>query len=120
MMVVSTWTNPRSPYNRIGVVDEGKGMKDIPLSLKLYLTTRYYRKTMQPTKQLHFSSAVEEMVSLQIAIEEYDKANNLPEKVKLENTNFEVEAVIIQRQCHEKMMASFNRLKNAINAVQKP
>lgn len=120
MMVVSTWTNPRSPYNRIGVVDEGKGMKDIPLSLKLYLTTKYYRRTMQTTKHLHLCSISEEMDVLKDVIMEYDRANNLPEKVGVVGSMFQIDSVLIQRECHEKMMASFNRIKNAVNLVKKP
>lgn len=119
-MVTSTWVHPRSPYNRIGTVGEGKSMKDIALASKLYLDTKFYRRKSVNTRQVHFSTAIEEMVTLQVAIEEYDRVNNLPEKVSVVGTTFQIDSVIIQRECHERMMASFNRLSNSIKAVKKP
>lgn len=118
--VTQIWLDPRSPYNKIHTVLETESDKAISLYEKVSLDFIHRRKSVSNTKQVHFSAAIEEMSLLQMAIHDYAESNDLPEKVKLESTNFEIEATVIQRQCHEKMMASFNRLKNAINAVQKP
>lgn len=118
--VIKIWLDARSCYNKIHTVGENEPDNAISLYEKIPLDFVLRRKSVQVTKQLHFSTAVEEMVTLQCAIEEYDKANNLPEKVGVVGAMFQIDSAIIQRECHEKMMASFNRLKNAINAVKKP
>ncbi len=118
--VVKIWLHPRSPYNKIHTVREDEDDRAIALYEKVALDFIFRKKSMQSTKNVHFSTAIEEMVTLQIAIEEYDKSNNLPERVQVVGSSFEVESVLIQRKCHEDMMASFNRLKNAVNAVKKP
>ncbi|WJN63725.1 hypothetical protein Erwinia_phage_Aioli_00077 [Erwinia phage Aioli] len=118
--VTKIWLHPSSPYNKIHTVRENESDKAIALFEKIPLSFVLGRKPVQVTKQVHFCSAIEEMAKLEALIKAYDEANSLPEKVQLTNTNFEIDSVIVQRQCHENMMASFNRLKNAVNAVQKP
>ena len=118
--VTKIWLHHSSPYNKIHTVRENESDKAIPLFEKIPLDFVLGRKPVQVTKQVHFCSAIDEMVVLKQAIEQYDEANALPPKVQLTNTNFEIDSAVVQRECHEKMMASFNRLKNSMNAVQKP
>lgn len=118
--VTSIWLHPNSCYNKIHTVRENEPDNAIALYEKVPLDFIHRRKSVQATKHVHFCTAISEMVVLKAAIEEYSKANELPERVKLENCNFAVDSDLVRRQCHETMMASFNRLKNAVNAVQKP
>lgn len=118
--VVSVYIHRLSPYNKIHVVDEGENADSIPMYTRLGLNEMFYRREVVCTKHLHFSNAVEEMAELKQLIEEYDSAMDLPEKVKLANTNFEIDAVIVQRECHERMNASLHKLKNTLALVKKP
>lgn len=118
-IVTTVWLHPRSQYNKIHTVKETEPI-ETALYEKVSLDLVFRRKSVQTTKHVHFCAALSEMVALKAAIEEYSKANELPERVKLENCNFAVDSDLVRRQCHETMMASFNRLKNAVNAVQKP
>ncbi|WJN64029.1 hypothetical protein Erwinia_phage_Fougasse_00066 [Erwinia phage Fougasse] len=119
-LITRTWTDPRSPYNKVNSVLEGEDPKSIALSEKLNLSTKYYRRKRVQTSHVSFCAALDEMTVLKRAIEQYDEANNLPSKVQLSNTNFEIDSSIIQRECHERMMASINRLKNVLSGVKKP
>lgn len=118
--VIKIWLDARSCYNKIHTVGENEPDNAISLYEKIPLDFVLRRKPVQATKNVHFSTALEEMDVLQAAILEYDKANNLPDKVAVVGAMFQIDSALIQRECHEKMMASFNRLKNAVNAVQKP
>lgn len=118
--VTRIWLHPNSCYNKIHTVRENEPDNAIALYEKVPLDCIHRRKSVQSTKQVHFSTAIEEMVALQVAIEEYDRVNNLPEKVSVVGTTYQIDSVIIQRECHERMMASFNRLSNSIKAVKKP
>lgn len=118
--VTQIWLHPSSPYNKIHTVRENESDKAIALFEKIPLSFVLGRKNPVQISHVSFCSAIDEMVVLKRSIEQYDEANNLPSKVHLSNTNFEIDSAIIQRECHERMMASFNRLKNVITGIKKP
>ncbi|QQV88317.1 hypothetical protein Fifi44_00013 [Erwinia phage Fifi44] len=119
MQVETNYLHRNSPYAKLNLVP-AENPKHIPLSVKLGLFTNIQRRTYVHTKHLHISNSIEIMSELNVLLEQYDNANELPEKVMLANTNFEVDSVIVQQMVHEKMRACFNRLKNEIEMIKKP
>lgn len=119
MQVDNNYLHRNSPYAKLGLVPEGCP-RHIPLSIKVGTSSVFQRRKLVHTKHLHICNSVEIMAELKELLEQYDNANELPEKVMLANTNFEVDSVIVQQMVHEKMRACFNRLKNNIELIKKP
>lgn len=130
--VKNNYCHPKSCYAKMGLTNDDfareHGRNSVMATCKTIgknqmvqiLTERAVNEVKANTTYLSLCSSVELMAKLKVLIEEYNDALDLPERVKLANSNFAIDSALIKRQSHEAMMAVFNQLKNTITKIEKP
>lgn len=83
-------------------------------------TEEYMELRKAETTQVSLCSAIDLIAKLKTEIEQYSSSNDLPETVDIVQGGFSMDSAVVKRLCHEKMMATFSRLKNVLQAIDKP
>lgn len=83
-------------------------------------TEEYMELRKAETTHVSLCDAVEFLTALKIEIEQYASSLDLPETVNIVQGGFQMDSAVVKRVHHEKMMATFNKLKNVMQAISKP